>query len=335
MASYSFNVSTSTDTSQSQHTYLTLQERNDSIASQRLPTIIFLGILVALGIIGNVTVLLVYGLRYRPTTFRLYILSLAVIDLLSCCIAIPLEMADNLFPLMFYSEALCKIGRFFGNVFKIGSAFVLIVMAAGRYWKICRPFSTPSTLKSARRCVAFAIGMAVLFSWPNAIIQGLKVRSYPGNVTGYDCSIDDDIVKTEFPFIYSTILFVVYMVTFILLCVLYTKVVLELRRHVKKTSSFKLNDKVKKSNPRITKLMIAITLAFILCYLPNCVLDAGTTFKRDYLFPPSPLVLGLLPLLSRTFFINNIINPVIYFIGEAKFRRILKKYLRSVYYLCV
>ena len=305
--------------------FKTLEQLNNERATQRLPTILFLCILIVTGVIGNSIVLLVYGLKYSPSTFRVYILSLAVIDLLSCTIAIPLELVDNLLPLMFYSEGVCKVGRFLGNVFKIGSALVLMVMAIGRYRKICRPFSEHDTMNQARLSVGIAICVSVLLSWPNAIIQGTKLRRFPGNITGHDCSIDDDVLNTQFPFIYSTLLFVVYAITFIVLSVLYTLVIIQLRKHARKQTSFKFNNKVQKMNPRITKLMIAITLAFILCYLPNCILDAGTTFKRGYLFPASPLVLGLLPLLSRTFFINNVINPFIYLIGETKFREICHK----------
>lgn len=312
--------------------FKTLEEINASIAEQRLPTVIFLIVIIIIGVIGNSVVIVVYSLKYPPSTFRLYILTLAVIDLLSCLIPMPLEVVDNTKPVMFYSEGFCKSGRFFGNVLKIGSALILVVMAMGRYKKICHPFSKATSLTQARLCVVAAILLAIAFSWPNAIIQGITIKYFPGNVTGYDCSIDDKIRDTKYPFIYSTVLFVFYVMVFLLLSVLYTFVILALQRHSKKKTTQKTNDKLSKMNPRITKLMIAITVAFILCYLPNSILDAATTFKRGNLFPPSPIVLGILPLLSRTFFINNIINPFIYLVGESKFRNIMKQSLRWVYY---
>jgi hypothetical protein len=311
--------------------YLTLEEVNAWKAAMRLPTIIFLIVLIIVGVIGNIVVIVVYSMKYPPTTFRLYILTLAVIDLLSCLIAMPLEIVDNAFPVMFYNEAFCKSGRFIGNVVKIGSALVLVVMAAGRYKKICHPYSSPTTLVMARVLCATAILIAIALSWPNAIIQGIKHVQLPGNLTGYDCTIDDAIRNTKYPFIYSTTLFVVYAIVFVLLTVLYTLVILALKRHTKKQKTMK-NEKLNRANPRITNLMIAITVAFILCYLPNCILDALSTFKRGHLFPPSPVVLGTLPLLARTFFINSVINPIIYLIGESKFRNILKQSLRWLYY---
>lgn len=316
----------------SMENFRTLEELNASKAEQRLPTVIFLIIIIIIGVIGNTVVIVVYSSKYPPSTFRLYILTLAVIDLLSCLIPMPLEVVDNTYPIMFYNEGFCKSGRFIGNVLKIGSAFVLVVMALSRYKKICHPFSKATTLTQARLCCAAAILLAIAFSWPNAIIQGIKHVYLPGNITGYDCSIDDLIRNTQYPFIYSTVLFVLYVIVFLMLSVLYTFVILALRRHSRKRSTKKTNDKLDKMNPRITKLMIAITVAFILCYLPNCILDAASTFKRGVLFPPSPIILGILPLLARAFFINNIINPFIYLVGESKFRNIVKQSLRWLYY---
>ncbi|XP_048764305.2 C3a anaphylatoxin chemotactic receptor-like [Ostrea edulis] len=316
----------------SRNIYQTLEEVNASKAEQRLPTVIFLVFLIIVGLIGNTVVIVAYSLKYPPSTFRLYILTLAVLDFLSCLIPMPLEVVDNAYPVMFYNEEFCKSGRFFGNVLKIGSAFVLVVMAAGRYKKICHPYSKPTPLLVARLLCAASIVLAIALSWPNAIIQGIKHVYLPGNITGFDCSIDDVIRGTKYPFIYSTTLFVVYVIVFLLLTVLYSLVIFALQRHAKKQTTRNLNERLNKLNPRITKLMIAITVAFILCYLPNCLLDAISTFKRGNIFPPSPIVLGTLPLLARAFFINNVINPFIYLIGESKFRNIVKQSLRWLYY---
>ncbi|XP_062582373.1 rhodopsin, GQ-coupled-like [Saccostrea cucullata] len=312
--------------------YSTLEEINASKAQQRLPTVIFLTLLMIIGVIGNTLVIVVYSRKYPPSMFRLYILSLAIIDLLSGVFAMPVEIVDNAYPVMFYSEALCKCGRFIGNVFKIGSAFVLVLIAGSRYKKICRPFSTATTLLQARLYCGATILLAIALSWPNAFVQGLKHVHLPGNITGFDCTLDEDIVNTQYPFIYYTIIFAVNIIVFLLLAVLYTFVILSLRKHNKNLTTKNLNEKLNKTNPRITKLMIAITVAFILSYLPNCILDATSTFKRGLALPPSPVVLATLPLLARAFFINNVINPFIYLVGESKFRKIVYQSLRWLYY---
>ncbi|XP_062582046.1 C3a anaphylatoxin chemotactic receptor-like [Saccostrea cucullata] len=307
------------------------EEINRSIAVQRLPTVIFLIILIIIGTVGNTFVLVIYSLKYPPSTFRLYILTSAVLDLLSCLIPMPLEVFDNVYPVMFYNEPICKHGRFLGSVLKIVSAFVLVAIAAGRYKRICHPFSKATSLLKARLYCASAIGLAIAFSWPNAILQGIKRVHLPGNITGFDCTFDDATINTKYPFIYSTILFVVYITVFLLLTSLYSLVIVSLRKQAKKQRSEYLGERLDKTHPRITKLMIAITAAFILCYLPDCVMDAVSTFKGGTIFPPSRFVLGTLPLLARAFFINNVINPFIYLIGQSKFRYIVKQSLRWIF----
>lgn len=230
----------------------TLDELNDKKARQRMPTIVFLCILIAFGVIGNIVVLVVYGLRYRPSTFRSYILTLAVIDLLSCLIAMPVELVDNLYPLQFFSEEVCKGGRFLGHVFKIGSALIILVMAVGRFRKICRPFSKQISINQAHFLCALAMGLAILFAWPNAIVQGMRKHYFDGGVIGYDCSVDDDVSKTIYPFIYAIVLFTVYISVFSSLVTLYTLIILRIRSHNNAEQKLKRM----KINPRVTKVMM-------------------------------------------------------------------------------
>jgi hypothetical protein len=108
-------------------------------------------------------------------------------------------------------------------------------------------------------------------------------------------------------------------------------VIFSLRKYAKKQKAQRLGERLNKTSPRVTKLMFAITVAFILCNLPDCILDDISTFKRGNAFQDSPVVLGVLPLLARAFFINNIINPFIYLIGDSKFRDIVKQFTRCLH----
>ncbi|XP_048764291.1 trace amine-associated receptor 1-like [Ostrea edulis] len=307
-------------------------EQNQDAAYQRMPTVIFLGLLIFVGVVGNIIVLVVYTLKYPSTTFKFYILALAVIDLLTCCISMPFEIADNVLPFMFFNETVCQVGRFLGNVFKIAAAFIIVVMAIGRYKKICHPFSRSTTISQARFAFIASIVLACVFSWPTLFIQGIRERKLNFNITGYDCTINSDIAHTNYPFVFSTVLFTVYAIVFLALAILYSLVIYTLNKHAKEQEQFEFNDNIRKSNPRITKMMIAITVGFIVCYIPNCILDAISTFKHGYVAPPSPIVLATLPLIARTFFINNVINPFIYLFGDPKFRNIIKQCTRWLFY---
>lgn len=301
--------------------FKTLQEWNDEEAEQRLPTVVYLSILVTVGVLGNIIILLVYGFQYKPTNFRCYILSLAVLDLVACCISIPSEIVDNAFPYMYYNEGFCKFSRFIGDVAKLGSALVLTVMAGGRYRRICFPFSEEMSLKMAKTCCFLAISLSVLMSWPSAIINGQKVKTFPGNITGYDCSTDDDIRTTQYPFIQATFVFVVFVLIFGILIYMYTRIIWELRDHFKMNRLLRIENGKKRTKHTVTKIFLSITIAYVVSYIPHLTLNAISTFIQGDIFPPSPVVLGTLPLLFRSYFVNNVVNIFVYYVGDARFRK--------------
>ena len=161
--------------------------------------------------------------------------------------------------------------------------------------------------------------VAVFLSWPFLILQGTQYKHYDGGIVGHDCSVDSDVKDTIYPFVYTIITFAIYMFVFVGLLILYTLIIVNLRRHND------LEEQRHKIDSRITKIMIAITVAFVVSYLPDCILDANSTFNKRNTLPPSPAVLGSLPLLARAYFINNVINPIIYFVGDTKFKKIITK----------
>lgn len=313
---------------------LSLEDLNNAEAIQRLPTLVYLSVLEVIGVIGNVLILLIIGLVYKPNNFRCYILTLASLDLMTCLISIPAEIADNALPLMFYSEFFCKFSRFIGTIGKLGSAFVLVVMAVGRYRKICFPFNKDLSLKTARGLCLSAVVLSVAFSWPTLIIEGHKVEEFPGNITGYGCSTDDDLRGTEYPFIQATIMLVIFVIVFCILTILYARIIWELRDHFRMNRLLRIENNQRRTKHRVTKIFLCITIAFIFSFIPHLSLRALRTFKRGNILPPSPWVLGLLPLLARSYFVNNVVNVFVYYVGDPLFRKQCKKIKIYILSLC-
>lgn len=301
--------------------HFSLQDLNDAEAKQRLPTIIYLTFLLAFGGIGNSLVLFIYGFKYNPSNLRCYVLCLAVLDLTACFISMPSEIVDNVYPHMFYSEGFCKFSRFIGDVSKLGSAFVLTVMAIGRYRKICFPFSEDMSLKTAKIMCVMAISLSVLLSWPTAFIQGQSIEHFPGNITGYGCTTDDDYRPTKYPFVQATVLLVTFAIVFCVLIFLYGRIIWELRDHFRMNRLMKLENGLKRRKHTVTKIFLCLTIAYIVSYIPHLSLNAVRTIKRGNVLPPSPIVLGLFPLLFRSYFINNVVNVIVYYMGDSRFRK--------------
>ena len=76
---------------------------------------------------------------------------------------------------------------------------------------------------------------------------------------------------------------------------------------------------------KITRIAFAISVAFVLSYLPHLTLTIMTAVKGRFLFKPTPVVLAVLPVVTRSTFINNVVNPFIYAALDVKFRNGVKK----------
>lgn len=68
---------------------LTLEELNQIEVHRRLAPMIYLGILIVIGVPGNLTVLFVYLLKFDSSTYRTFIVALALIDLVGSAVCMP------------------------------------------------------------------------------------------------------------------------------------------------------------------------------------------------------------------------------------------------------
>lgn len=74
------------------------------------------------------------------------------------------------------------------------------------------------------------------------------------------------------------------------------------------------------ASKKLTKIAFAVSLAFILSYLPHLTISLLTALKGKFLFPPGPIVSAVLPIVTRSFAINNVVNPIIYAFIDRRFR---------------
>jgi hypothetical protein len=80
---------------------------------------------------------------------------------------------------------------------------------------------------------------------------------------------------------------------------------------------------------KLTKIALAISLAFILSYLPHLTISLLTALKGKFLLPPGPVVSAVLPIVTRSFAINNVVNPIIYGLMDKRFRDNCKLMLKN------
>ena len=109
-----------------------LNELNFEEAKQYIGGVVFVTIIMVIGIIGNAHVLFVYTFRMKPSNHRIFILSLGVLDMITCLVGMPFIIVDLRNPLTFTMISACKVLRFVNYFICISSALILTVIAIDR-----------------------------------------------------------------------------------------------------------------------------------------------------------------------------------------------------------
>ena len=216
-----FNISVESDISRENIFKVDIVSLNQKKSFMFLPVIIALIILMICGIVGNGLVCYVYRWRFRRTTSNFFILFLAIVDLLSCCLGMPFEISDLLLPYMFDAPAACKILRFMETWTISASGLTLVCVAFDRYYKLCKPLRRFTILKAKIFC-GVAVSIALLMALPAlALFGGRSLSTGVADVNGTECSIDDGMVRSHVAKIYYGSLMLTFIFTFSCLLTLY------------------------------------------------------------------------------------------------------------------
>ena len=211
---------------------------NESMTLALLPTIIYIGVLMLVGLVGNTVVFLVYYRRFKPSATRNYVMAMSVCDLLANCLSLPSEVLDIRFSFTFDVPWLCKTVRFGNSFLALVSAFILVAVARDRFRKICHPLDKQRSMLRIKVYILLCCGGSLALSVPFAVLNGSHtVPTGIGNVTGVTCSIDDVYVDSLFPMIYNLVMAIAFIGCVVVMVASYTRIARELWRHKKNIAS--------------------------------------------------------------------------------------------------
>ncbi|XP_052788226.1 alpha-2A adrenergic receptor-like [Mya arenaria] len=220
-----------------------LDDLNDRYARALLPLTIAFGFLAVFGFFGNLIILLVFSLSrdYKRNNFKVFVLTLAVIDLVICLTLIPAEMVKQRKYFEFGDVVTCKVKCFF-NVFGASSScLALLVISIDRFRKVVQPFKKQMTPAIAVKfLIVVACVFPILFAIPGTNMCGIKTtnmtNTHGENTTIHLCETEDKYEKSIWRTIYKftfIILLVGISVTYI---VLYIFVMREAAKQMKAIS---------------------------------------------------------------------------------------------------
>ncbi|CAH3021217.1 unnamed protein product, partial [Porites evermanni] len=285
-----------------------LSSRSSFLITVEVTSLVILNVL---SLTGNILVCMsVYkNVRLRTTT-NLYIIALAVTDLLSGVFVMPIGIGVLITGEWIFGEAICQLYAFFSLFVIFTSPVTMGLTAVNRYVRICRSTQQYDRLFSARKSLLLLaivwFSVACYAAVPR--LAGLQAYEF---VPGYaQCTVAhlNEIGKTIH---YCIVLIFFFLTPLIATLFSYIRVAKVIRQHNINASSSISSNEIK-----ISKSLFAVVFAFMICWIPFWIIVVLRRFKLVATMPRSVELLCLF-----FFYLSNAINPFIYAGMNPVFRK--------------
>ncbi|XP_074526798.1 neuropeptide FF receptor 1 like 2 [Halichoeres trimaculatus] len=293
--------------------------------------------------VGNILVCLIILENHRMRTVNnLFILNLAVSDLLVGIFCIPTTLVDNLITGWPFSNTTCKMSGFVQGVSVSTSVFTLVAIAVERFRCIVFPLQPKLTTFVAKAAIVFIWMLAVVIMCPAAM--ALTVADVPfhylvhnndfnNTLPLYTCF--ENFSNPKMSRVYTAVLFVhIYLIPLSVITLMYSSIGVKLCSTVVANREPQLanatvqaggrrggQQMISKKKIRVIKMLFVVTLLFMLSWLPLWTLMMMADFAgldRDQL---DILTSYVFPFAHWLAFANSSINPIIYGYYNENFKR--------------
>ena len=218
----------------------TLDEINRDKTNELIPVIVYIGVMILIGVVGNLHVFIVFSGSYkRNSTFKIFVLSLAIIDLATVTTTMPFEIMLMFYPVTFKNDLVCKTFRAISGALAASSVLLLVTIAFERFRRVNYPLKTQLDYTGSKVIAIIAIITGIVLAFPNGIIQGVKIIKLPNNmnnITGSQCGISAEFTSSNLVKVYSGAVFLIFTTSCVLLIVLYSIVLYRMKKEYKKRS---------------------------------------------------------------------------------------------------
>ncbi|MBZ3879377.1 Neuropeptide FF receptor 2 [Sciurus carolinensis] len=282
--------------------------------------------------VGNTVVcFIVIRNKHMHTITNLFILNLAISDLLIGIFCMPITLLDNIIAGWPFGNTMCKISGLVQGISVAASVFTLVAIAVDRFRCVVHPFKPKLTVKTAFVIIVIIWVLAITIMSPSAVMlhvqeekyYQVKLNSLNKTSPVYWCR--EDWPHQEMRKIYTTVLFTtIYLAPLSLIVIMYGRIGISLFKsavpHTGKQSQEQWHV-VSKKKQKVIKMLLTVALLFILSWLPLWTL----MMLSDYA-DLSPNVLQIINIYIYPFahwlaFCNSSVNPIIYGFFNENFRR--------------
>ncbi|XP_036270164.1 neuropeptide FF receptor 2 [Pipistrellus kuhlii] len=282
--------------------------------------------------VGNTVVcFIVMRNKHMHTITNLFILNLAISDLLIGIFCMPITLLDNIIAGWPFGSTMCKISGLVQGISVAASVFTLVAIAMDRFRSVVYPFKPKLSIKTAVVIIVIIWVLAIAIISPSAIMlhvqedkyYQVKLNSENKTMPIYWCQ--EDWPNKEMRKIYTTVLFAnIYLAPLFLIVIMYGRIGISLFK-MPVLHTGKQNQKqwhvVPKKKQKVIKMLLIVALLFILSWLPLWTLMMLSDYAE--LSPNELQVINIYiyPFAHWLAFCNSSINPIIYGFFNENFRR--------------
>uniref|UniRef100_A0A3P9LIT3 Neuropeptide FF receptor 1 n=1 Tax=Oryzias latipes TaxID=8090 RepID=A0A3P9LIT3_ORYLA len=287
--------------------------------------------------VGNILVcLIVLENRCMRTVTNLFILNLAISDLLVGIFCIPTTLVDNLITGWPFSNTVCKMSGFVQGVSVSASVFTLVAIAVERFRCIVYPLQPKLTLLVAKVAIVSIWVLAVVILCPAAV--ALTVEKVPFHYMVHNNDFNqtlplytcyENFANPQMRKIYTAVLFAhIYLLPLAVITLMYISIGVKLCSSVVANREPQLanirrhgQQMVSQKKIKVVKMLVVVTLLFMVSWLPLWTLMMMTDYgglDRDQL---DLLTSYIFPFAHWLAFSNSSVNPIVYGYYNKNFKR--------------
>ena len=182
----------------------------------------FLSVIFAIGVYGNINVLIVYWKNYQKSNVKIFILALAISDLGMCLLSVPVFIFDSRRPLTYIGDGICQLSRLNTVALSLSGLLLQTLIAVERYKKVCRPLTRQWKTHGVTIATISIFILSVVASIPTLVTIGKIKTNYTQfpDTQGFTCGAKLRFVN----FIHATSILPIMTISLILVIIMYSLV---------------------------------------------------------------------------------------------------------------
>ncbi|TSK18063.1 Somatostatin receptor type 5 [Bagarius yarrelli] len=268
------------------------------------------------GLVGN-TLAIYVVLRYvkMKTVTNIYILNLAIADELYI-LGLPFLSTQNVLSYWPFGSFLCRVVMTTDSLNQFTSIFCLTVMSIDRYLAVVHPLRSS---KWRRPRVAKIVSAAV---WTTSFIVVLPVVIFSDVQDMFNsCNMSWPEPRNLWPvafILYTSVLG--FFAPLLVICACYILIVVRVKASGARTGV----GRRRRSERKVTRMVVVIVVAFVLCWLPFYMINIINLIS---ILPENSVMVGVYFFSVILTYANSCANPVLYGFLSDNFRQSFRKVL--------